>query len=114
HYSLLHRLPAPWHLPILTYIGACSLCLYGDQHDLHSFPTRRSSDLQYIGSNPHNIYAMIPVGIPLFSVIISPPHFQNEYINFGKDRKSTRLNSSHVSISYAVFCLIKKNVINQP
>src|SRR5699024_12360092 len=29
------------------------------------------------------------------------------------DRKSTRLNSSHVSISYAVFCLKKKN-IQQP
>src|SRR5699024_12445625 len=28
-----------------------------------------------------------------------------------KDRKSTRLNSSHVSISYAVFCLKKKNKI---
>src|SRR5207249_12057984 len=27
----------------------------------------------------------------------------------GLDRKSTRLNSSHVSISYAVFCLKKKN-----
>src|SRR5699024_11565847 len=27
------------------------------------------------------------------------------------DRKSTRLNSSHVSISYAVFCLKKKNNI---
>src|SRR5690606_41723062 len=26
----------------------------------------------------------------------------------GKDRKSTRLNSSHVKISYAVFCLKKK------
>src|SRR5699024_12639976 len=26
----------------------------------------------------------------------------------GEDRKSTRLNSSHVSISYAVFCLKKK------
>src|SRR5438876_7763615 len=26
------------------------------------------------------------------------------------DRKSTRLNSSHPSISYAVFCLKKKNV----
>src|SRR5207253_7493096 len=26
------------------------------------------------------------------------------------DRKSTRLNSSHVAISYAVFCLIQKNV----
>src|SRR5699024_2966902 len=28
----------------------------------------------------------------------------------GQDRKSTRLNSSHVSISYAVFCLIKKTL----
>src|SRR5699024_11576173 len=27
-----------------------------------------------------------------------------------RDRKSTRLNSSHVSISYAVFCLKKKSV----
>src|SRR5437868_12740184 len=27
------------------------------------------------------------------------------------DRKSTRLNSSHVSISYAVFCLKKKNSV---
>src|SRR5699024_12835210 len=27
-----------------------------------------------------------------------------------QDRKSTRLNSSHVSISYAVFCLKKKNM----
>src|SRR5690348_17470715 len=29
------------------------------------------------------------------------------------DRKSTRLNSSHPSISYAVFCLKKKNVNNK-
>src|SRR3712207_8229569 len=28
---------------------------------------------------------------------------------FGEDRKSTRLNSSHANISYAVFCLKKKN-----
>src|SRR5438874_9194896 len=28
-----------------------------------------------------------------------------------RDRKSTRLNSSHVEISYAVFCLKKKNLI---
>src|SRR5690606_42139477 len=31
-----------------------------------------------------------------------------EYAGF-RDRKSTRLNSSHVKISYAVFCLKKKN-----
>src|SRR5256885_12613713 len=29
----------------------------------------------------------------------------------GGDRKSTRLNSSHLVISYAVFCLKKKNLI---
>src|SRR5690606_29431164 len=29
----------------------------------------------------------------------------------GQDRKSTRLNSSHVKISYAVFCLKKKNKV---
>src|SRR5437868_14406661 len=37
-------------------------------------------------------------------------HWQigNETSYNKKDRKSTRLNSSHVSISYAVFCLKKK------
>src|SRR5207249_11716666 len=30
------------------------------------------------------------------------------------DRKSTRLNSSHVSISYAVFCLKKKKKLKRP
>src|SRR5258707_2908607 len=29
---------------------------------------------------------------------------------FGEDRKSTRLNSSHANISYAVFCLKKKKL----
>src|SRR5699024_12447479 len=40
------------------------------------------------------------------------PVLNQELIDLGewmaKDRKSTRLNSSHVSISYAVFCLKKK------
>src|SRR5690625_577232 len=36
---------------------------------------------------------------------------ENSYFGFAAsgDRKSTRLNSSHVAISYAVFCLKKKN-----
>src|SRR5690625_6169483 len=33
----------------------------------------------------------------------------NAHCNFASDRKSTRLNSSHVAISYAVFCLKQKN-----
>src|SRR5690554_7713385 len=40
-----------------------------------------------------------------------PERFDLAYVDRDgvKDRKSTRLNSSHVRISYAVFCLKKKN-----
>src|SRR5690348_17695317 len=39
-----------------------------------------------------------------------PAHHLGPFIAMAHaDRKSTRLNSSHPSISYAVFCLIKKN-----
>src|SRR5205807_8485036 len=31
-----------------------------------------------------------------------------------EDRKSTRLNSSHLVISYAVFCLKKKTIVHRP
>src|SRR5438132_4570573 len=33
-------------------------------------------------------------------------------VGYGSNRKSTRLNSSHTVISYAVFCLKKKNISN--
>src|SRR5699024_11530211 len=42
----------------------------------------------------------------VFYVQIMPDDFVMQL-----DRKSTRLNSSHVSISYAVFCLKKKKII---
>src|SRR5437870_10581602 len=38
--------------------------------------------------------------------LVTPPFFRNPAVL--ADRKSTRLNSSHVAISYAVFCLKKK------
>src|SRR5690625_5548806 len=38
---------------------------------------------------------------------------RNEHVRVDVDRKSTRLNSSHVAISYAVFCLKKKRDINR-
>src|SRR5579864_6975486 len=42
-----------------------------------------------------------------------PAHYALLYFTRGKDRKSTRLNSSHMSISYAVFCLKKKKKNNK-
>src|SRR3712207_7165075 len=37
-------------------------------------------------------------------------HGRRSDLATGRDRKSTRLNSSHANISYAVFCLKKKNI----
>src|SRR3712207_8579556 len=37
--------------------------------------------------------------------------FEEEVIEAAEDRKSTRLNSSHANISYAVFCLKKKKML---
>src|SRR3712207_6906781 len=39
---------------------------------------------------------------------------QYVFDNYTKDRKSTRLNSSHANISYAVFCLKKKSTLPPP
>src|SRR5437870_7141684 len=47
----------------------------------------------------------------LFRWVRHPNYFLNilpELVGLKRDRKSTRLNSSHVAISYAVFCLKKK------
>src|ERR1035438_769342 len=74
----------------------CRLLLerYGGHRDLLSFPTRRSSDLgkglvrrgDDVRDTCHRVGAR--------------PRTQRNV-----DRKSTRLNSSHLGISYAVFCL---------
>src|SRR5437773_5816592 len=49
---------------------------------------------------------------PLVSIVQRVFHVRHRAVAIGLvylDRKSTRLNSSHITISYAVFCLKKKN-----
>src|SRR5690625_5434814 len=69
-----------------------------DHRDLHSFPTRRSSDLL------RSEFEMLLAALIIFAVAAV-----GGIVLASLDRKSTRLNSSHVAISYAVFCLKKKN-----
>src|SRR5436190_15244870 len=59
------------------------------------FPTRRSSDLS-------------PAHVPSLRERTSRPADLPRRATSSRDRKSTRLNSSHTVISYAVFCLKKK------
>src|SRR5699024_12653097 len=95
---------------------------------LHSFPTRRSSDLPYLektAEGEHQLYMLGWSGTNgdpdyFLSSLLHGSNigtskrefYENsevdkllEQAKVSIDRKSTRLNSSHVSISYAVFCL---------
>src|SRR5699024_4731403 len=79
-----------------------------DGHDfeltaaLDQSPKGVASDAaETVDSNASQCHSL-NTGFVLISPSWSLPHHSN------RDRKSTRLNSSHVSISYAVFCLKKK------
>src|SRR5438445_12121819 len=89
---------------------------YVDHRDLHSFPTRRSSDLFNRRQQQSSCWATLSES--LVDSRPTPDEPGNRTSGVGRestsdslrvDRKSTRLNSSHANISYAVFCLKKKN-----
>src|SRR5206468_12240322 len=96
--------------------------------DLHPFPTRRSSDLGFVASVMDAVRreATVPPPIPFpwkralpglavagltlgLVLILSLEQLVRTVTSpsIPADRKSTRLNSSHDQISYAVFCLKK-------
>src|SRR5207253_10699919 len=101
---------------------------YDDAGGLHSFPTRRSSDLAVERDQLRRDGAAIDRllaqggggdGLPTEALsaigsVQHAPELSNALKELSdKDRKSTRLNSSHVAISYAVFCLKKKKYSQQ-
>src|SRR6266571_3899151 len=69
------------------------------------------------GSNTRaSVWASIPTPVSLSAMLTYGPGSTHECSErsassrrMRRDRKSTRLNSSHMSISYAVFCLKQKN-----
>src|SRR5699024_12700378 len=103
----------PSHVFFFSYFCTSSVL----HRALHSFPTRRSSDLhRRIGYGFSNLLReLLPTGQihhPNRAAIYGIAK-QKDFKILGLDRKSTRLNSSHVSISYAVFCLKKKKTDNR-
>src|SRR5437773_9133949 len=70
-----------------------------------SFPTRRSSDLAVQRADHAAVGEAVELGAD------APAAAGARVLRFARDegdRKSTRLNSSHITISYAVFCLKQK------
>src|SRR5690606_42140742 len=89
----------------------------------HSFPTRRSSDLYREDQSSKQVAALLGLSDAAVRKRLSRARqaLREDLLErsawrardrrlrtAASDRKSTRLNSSHVKISYAVFCLKKK------
>src|SRR5207248_9122144 len=107
-----------------TFLSFAFLFRYSSAHHryLHSFPTRRSSDLLVEGGG-HDLASHRPLHVGHFLGALVDQQDDEEGVgvvggdgvrdvlqehSLAGDRKSTRLNSSHRTISYAVFCLKKK------
>src|SRR5438309_7019178 len=95
------RCASPWYFfLLLTSLPMLPFSFFffygsGDHPDLHSFPTRRSSDLAVVADGGAVDRAR-------------DAHTDGRRHGKGHRSEETRLNSSHSSISYAVFCLKKK------
>src|SRR5690606_41339086 len=106
--------PDPMHIAIryhhtpsdIRYFYFSHSC-FADLRDLHSFPTRRSSDLIAVAQE-RLLGTHIDHALDLIARVGHQVPFDDALDIYTRDRKSTRLNSSHVKISYAVFCLKKK------
>src|SRR2546430_5491956 len=81
---------------------------------LFPYTTLFRSHLGRPKGGPDPKYSLRPAAKKLEELLGKPVAFALDCIGPGAiqgDRKSTRLNSSHSQISYAVFCLKKKNRI---
>src|SRR5205814_10346452 len=104
----------------LPFFFQCSVSL----HSLPSFPTRRSSDLLRVAHDLDAVAVhllLLGLVLLLFDRGLQRSDLLLHFVDLlgvrralragglgVEDRKSTRLNSSHLGISYAVFCLKKK------
>src|SRR5437899_7242147 len=89
-----------WPASVRSSVSFIFYFIYGSvaSRSLYSFPTRRSSDLvtMQVEARSTSMTRTVDVAIATSTVLVI-------------DRKSTRLNSSHLGISYAVSCLKKKS-----
>src|SRR5207247_7110011 len=111
-----HTIDLPVHIATSPFSFVCD-----DHHrQLHSFPTRRSSDLTATGlptssaARPtSSASGGISNGLAMGRILLLLPTTSSRTcFPSPTDRKSTRLNSSHEWISYAVFCLKKKSIVD--
>src|SRR3712207_8013578 len=86
---MIRRPPRSTLFPYTTLFRSVCCCA--------CFPVLTADSYSFRCQFPHQNFTLIPLS-----------RFISLFFYFLPDRKSTRLNSSHANISYAVFCLKKK------
>src|SRR5439155_20344455 len=103
--SYSHHTPSTWHLFLFFFNATATTVLYTlSLHD--ALPISE-------GASARALYATGLAGKARHDVARDHrrrPGPDPRHAGDDRDRKSTRLNSSHVAISYAVFCLKKKKI----
>src|SRR5690625_5989190 len=111
-----------WFVGIISLVFAVSLFIYVE---VESNPTKKDTSILPGSSQVVQSLEDVPLEVRMDTdqyVVSGVPNYINVSLegrttvltrtlkqnNFTLDRQSTRLNSSHVAISYAVFCLKKK------
>src|SRR2546426_5995794 len=96
---MIRRPPRSTLFPYTTLFRSSIRAGFGVFYNL----TEGEASLQFLGNPPLGLNSN---GVSDLGGGVGSPGFE-------LDRKSTRLNSSHLVISYAVFCLKKKKKINK-
>src|SRR3712207_7702090 len=97
---MIRRPPRSTLFPYTTLFRSCSFCVVPY--------TRGAEASRPVGGIVAEVERLADAGTREITLI-----GQNVNAYRGEDRKSTRLNSSHANISYAVFCLKKKKKHNK-
>src|SRR5690606_40509978 len=88
-----------------------ALPIYDPEEITNDEPDTASFAQELMSSLPNDFKPLKIGSIKINSAdIVRDTKAEDRTVDSVKDRKSTRLNSSHVKISYAVFCLKKKKI----
>src|SRR5947199_7801232 len=122
-----HRRGFTW-LAVMALVLILGAVATAQEKQWWPFPVEdRDPPFDMEGKKIKNQYTPLPHAAKKWNICVSFPHMKDAYwtaVDYGvvaeskrlgvkmqqstADRKSTRLNSSHLGISYAVFCLKKK------
>src|SRR5699024_11827196 len=108
YHAVVHTLPVAVNSLPPSLLDALPICVRPGQQFTAERADERSTNSMNITYTQNGDYLIPNIIIRKTKPLGHYGRLRKAYLEMHRDRKSTRLNSSHVSRSYAVFCLKKK------